>query len=201
MKASWNILYYGRMRLHNPPSVLKVDSYTPDFLKLVARSLLKRIKDILNYSLTTLLCIGTVLFFILSLFLFILSLPAREVAAEGVTEPTSSLPTVMASSDLPLEMHVASNGLIVLRNAQVMEVNGTTILVGGTLGSVNVKWTVHTNADTYGPHVFGTRFLSRSGETLSLRDLHAGDFVTVTGMLDGIMQELVLKADVVRSVD
>jgi hypothetical protein len=132
-----------------------------------------------------------------SLAVFLFSLPSHEVAAS-----TPGVPTYVASAastTAPLEVHIANNGLVLLRNAQVIAINGDTLTVSTAWGSTNFRWLVRTNSSTYETHHFGTDFLTRDGQTLSIQDIAVGDVVIVTGMLDSTTQEPTLNADVVRT--
>lgn len=98
-------------------------------------------------------------------------------------------------------MHIANNGLVLLRSARVVSVDGTTIVVSTAWGSADFAWTVHTNASSYGTHDFGTRFLTYDGKKSSLADMQIGNLVTITGTLDTKAVEPTLDADTVRILE
>ena len=148
----------------------------------------------------------TAVFFIFSLSTFLFSLPSRTTAdsktASRASEPifAAAAPFITSSAPQPLEVHVANNGLTLLRGAKVLSVDGTTLTLGMAWGSATFTWTVHTNATNSGTHAYGTRFLDRSGNPSSLENISAGSLVTVTGMLDGDATVSTLDADTVRGL-
>ena len=100
-----------------------------------------------------------------------------------------------------MEVHIANDGLILLRSARVSAVSGTTITVNTAWGKTNLTWIVRTNASNYETRAFGTRFINRSGQALSLQAVHVGDLVTITGTLDATAEEPTLDADSVRNLE
>ncbi len=130
-------------------------------------------------------------FFSFSFSLFLFSLPQR-VVAEASSPVHASTVTIR-----PLEIHIANNGLILLRSARIVAVHGTTLTVSTNWGSTDLRWTVRTDASTYDTHGFGTRFVDRVGKKLSLDDVHQDGNVTVTGTLDPTAQEPTLDAGAV----
>lgn len=89
------------------------------------------------------------------------------------------------------EVHIAANGLTLLRGARVLSVSGNTIEVGMTWGSSDFTWTVRTG--------FSTKFLSAEGEKQSATDIHIGDSVTVTGKIAQGGGKPTIDADIVRN--
>ncbi len=136
-------------------------------------------------------------FFAFSLSVFLFSFPPEHAAAQGVAQKNPSGLRFVR----PLEMHIASNGLMLLRNAKVTAVFGTTITVSATWGSADFVWVVHTNGSTYETRNFGTRFLDRDGKPISLADVRIGDAVTITGMLNMAMEEPTIEANSVRRLE
>ena len=146
--------------------------------------------------LSALILLAGIALFVFLLLVFLFSLPAQNVASSSATAPPQT-----AFADVPpLEVHIAENGLVLLRSAQVVAVTGNTITLSTAWGSTNLKWIVHTDASSYGARHFGTSFFTRGGKELSLQDVRVGDFVTVDGTLDNTAQAPTLKADVVRSL-
>ena len=92
----------------------------------------------------------------LSLFLFLFSLPPQNVAAAGVATTATTTSYVR-----PLEVHIANDGLVLLRSARVVAISWNTITVSTAWGSTDLSWMVATNASSYGAHDFGTRFIGR----------------------------------------
>ena len=89
-----------------------------------------------------------------------------------------------------LEMHIANNGLVLLRGARVISNSRGTIRVALAWGSGDFAWKVETDS--------GTEFLTTEGAKLSLGDIDIGDIVTVTGTLKSSGAEPVLEANYIR---
>lgn len=104
-------------------------------------------------------------------------------AASGVASPS-------ATEAPMLEVHIANNGLVLLRGARVISISGETIRVGMTWGLADFTWAVKTNS--------GTKFVTSKGEKETLADIQTGTFVTVTGMLTGSATEPTIDGEVVR---
>lgn len=135
-------------------------------------------------------------FFIFALSTFIFSFPTQRATA---TAPAAASAQSAAEGDVrPLEMHIAANGLVLLRSAKVVSLGGSTLTVSTAWGESDFIWTVRTDAYSYESRTFGTRFLHRDGTKASLNEFHIGDSVTVTGMLDPEASEPVINADSVR---
>ena len=138
-------------------------------------------------------------FFSFSLIIFLFSFPPQKAEAQGVVAAAN---TAAASTHLrPLEMHIANNGLILLRSAKVVEVSGTTITVSTAWGSADFKWVVRTNATRFETRTFGTRFLDREGKQSYLAGVQPGALVTITGTLDSTAQEPSIDADSFRLLE
>ena len=141
---------------------------------------------------------GALLFFVLTLSAFLLSMPTGNVVAtNNITAPA---PVVAASGVRPPEVTIAMNGLVVLRSARVLGIDGDTLQVSTAWGSTDFTWVVHTDASSYETRTFGTRFLDREGEKISLSHIRVGDLITVNGTLDAASEVPMLHADVVRSL-
>ncbi len=74
-----------------------------------------------------------------------------------------------------VEIHIANNGLVLLRGARVTSVSGNTIYVATKSGSVDFVWIVQTGS--------ATKLLTSKGEKQTLADIQPGDYVKVTGTL------------------
>ncbi|RJQ35399.1 hypothetical protein C4556_00350 [Candidatus Parcubacteria bacterium] len=74
-----------------------------------------------------------------------------------------------------LEVHIANNGLMLLRGARVISTSDNTIRVGMAWGLADFTWTVNKNS--------GTKFFTSKGEKGTSAEIRVGDIVTVTGML------------------
>ena len=134
-------------------------------------------------------------FFTLSLFAFLFSFPPQKAAAEGIA---STVPPEGNTPLRPLEMHIANNGLVLLRSAKVVSVQGDTITVSTAWGSADFTWTVRTDTSHFETRSFGTRFIDRDGKKGSLGGVKVGSVVTITGALDPSAGEPTIDADSVR---
>ena len=95
-------------------------------------------------------------------------------------------------------MHIANNGLVLLRSAKVVSVDGNNITVSTAWGSADFKWIIRIDTSHFDKRNFGTRFIDRDGKKGSLVDVQVGSIVTVTGALDPAAQEPTIDADSVR---
>ncbi len=98
----------------------------------------------------------------------------------------------------PMELHIADNGLVLLRSARIASIEGSTITLSTAWGSTNFTWVVHTNASSYGTREFGTKFLTREGQKIALSNLQIGELVTITGTLADGAQSPTVEAQTVR---
>jgi len=149
--------------------------------------------DLERYKSTAVVAGGA--FFALSLFAFLFSFPPQRAAAEGVAPaapPEGNTPLC------PLEMHIANNGLVLLRSARVVSLHGNTITVSTAWGSADFTWTVRTDLSHFESRTFGTRFIDRDGKKGSLSGIKVGSVVTITGALDPVAGEPTIDADSVR---
>lgn len=146
--------------------------------------------------------ISTAALFLAGLFLYTAnaqSLPLKYNAsvAGGASSGTvylsaSGQPAVATSTKKApmLEVHIANNGLMLLRGATVISNSRGTIRVGMVWGSADFTWTVKTD--------FGTKYLTSKGEKETLEDIEVGDIVTITGMLTESGAEPTINAEHVR---
>ena len=137
-------------------------------------------------------------FFAFSLFIFLFSFPPQTAEAQEGVEAAN---TAAGRHLRPLEMHIANNGLVLLRSAKVISVEGKTITARTAWGSADFKWTVRTNASRFESRDFGTRILDRDGKKGSLGSVRPGMLVTITGALDSMAQEPTIDADSVRLLE
>ncbi len=89
-----------------------------------------------------------------------------------------------------LEVHIAANGLVLLRGARVLSVSGSTLRVGMTWGSSDFTWLIQTTS--------ATKFLNAHGEPETASSLRIGDIVTVTGKVARGGGEPLINAEFVR---
>ncbi len=88
------------------------------------------------------------------------------------------------------ELHIAANGLVLLRGATVVSVSNHTIRASLTWGPDDFVWLVQTD--------YSTKFIDPKGERGSLSDIRPGASITVTGMLTGGGTEPTINANFVR---
>ena len=88
------------------------------------------------------------------------------------------------------EVHIANNGLTLLRGARVLSVSGSTIRVGMSWGSSDFSWKVQTTGNT--------KFFGPKGEKETSNDIHIGEVVTITGMIERGGAEPLINAQFVR---
>ncbi|MDP2648793.1 MAG: hypothetical protein Q8P19_02735 [bacterium] len=124
---------------------------------------------------------------------------ATGAKAEAVTSssgtvylsPSASAAAAASTQEQPmLEVHIANNGLTLLRGARVLSISGTTIRVGMAWQSSTFTWTLETN--------YNTRFVAQSGEKATLADITTGDVVMVTGTLRAGGSEPAIDTDYLR---
>jgi hypothetical protein len=132
---------------------------------------------------------------------FVVGAGAFAVSLLRVAPAAASSPAVAAArAPRPLELHIAENGLILLRSARITAINGSALTLSTVWGSTQFTWVAQTDAMHYETRNFGTKFLNREGKAAALSNFHIGDLVTVTGTLDPDATEPTLKADTVRLV-
>ncbi len=95
-----------------------------------------------------------------------------ELSAQGGAGAAAGSTTAVAP--LP-EMHIANNGLVLLRDAQVISTSGSTIQVEMNWNSVQFTWVVRTDSNTL--------FFTAAGEKEISPTIQTGDIVTITGLL------------------
>jgi len=150
------------------------------------------------YRRITLVTGTVILFFIISLSLFLWSLPTPKNGAPAVAASAPTLEATIHDDAPPTEINIARTGLILLRGAQVVAIDGPMFTVRTHWGSAGFTWTVHANATRYETRTFGTRFMDYKGERISPENFRVGDFVTIGGTLDTSMEQPTVNADSVR---
>lgn len=73
------------------------------------------------------------------------------------------------------EVHIANNGLVLLRGARVVSISGRLLQVAIAWNSTDFIWLVQTSA--------ATKFLTPDSAEQPLDSLHVGDVVSITGTL------------------
>src|SRR3989344_9568304 len=99
---------------------------------------------------------------------------------KGVVYPSTSSKApalIPAPVRAPMkELHIANNGLVLLRGARVLDISGDSMRVAIPWSSGMLSWTVNIEGRT--------QFLTADGEKGARADIQTGDTVTVSGMLD-----------------
>ncbi len=91
-----------------------------------------------------------------------------------------------------LEVHIANNGIILLRYARVISITGNDIRVAMSLDTVDFTWLIQTSAYR------GTTFLKSRNEKAELADIQVDDLITVNGKLVSSGAEPIIDAQIVR---
>lgn len=134
-------------------------------------------------------------FFVAAAGVFFLTMPSRMVEAQT---PPVTAPAAVAQILGTLEVHIANNGLVLLRSASVIKIEGKTLTLSTAWGRTNILWTVRTDASDFEGHHYGTKILDRTGKTGVFDDIHVGGQVTITGMLDQNAADPTITAATVR---
>lgn len=95
-----------------------------------------------------------------------------------------------AESAPNLEVHIANNGFVLIRNATITSIAGSTITAEIAWGSSTLTWAVQTDGKT--------EFVQSDGEKGTLSGLKEGDMITITGELDPTVSEPTVIAETVR---
>jgi hypothetical protein len=89
-----------------------------------------------------------------------------------------------------LEVHIANNGLVYVRGAQVTSISGGVIGTSMSWGSTDFVWTVETSGTT--------KFLDQQGRKQTISDVKVGDIIAVTGKLVSDNNKFIINAEFVR---
>ena len=100
---------------------------------------------------------------------------------------------VYAESAPNLEVHIANNGFVLIRNATITSISGTTIEAEITWGSSTLTWEVQTDGKT--------DFVRSDGEKGTLTGLTEGNIITITGELDSDVGGANRRQDRVRAIE
>ena len=103
----------------------------------------------------------------------------------------AATPSTLLTEKTPvLGIHVANNGLIILRGAQVLSSSNGTVRVITAWNSASFTWEIQTRSFT--------EFVTSQGKKETLKDVRVGDIVTITGDLAQGGPEPVITAQIVR---
>ncbi len=109
----------------------------------------------------------------------------------GIAMAILCVGTIAYAESAPnLEVHIANNGFVLIRNATLTSISGTTIEARIAWGSSTLTWVVQTDGRT--------QFVQSDGEKGTFSGLKEGDTVTITGELDPTMSEPTVIAETVR---
>ncbi len=144
-------------------------------------------------------CAAVIIF--TGVFLYTTSVGAFTEQRQGISVSETSHPTVYlsgqaaasatAANSAPMrEMHIANNGLILLRGAQIVGENGREMKVRLSWGSSDFTWKLETDTNT--------KFFDTQGQPLTAGDFRVGDFVTVSGALVASGSEPTIQAQFVH---
>ncbi len=110
------------------------------------------------------------------------------LSATGQAEAAAAM---IATREAPMrEVHIANNGLVLLRGATVIEKSRSTIRVSMDWDSMNFTWTITTDS--------GTKFLTSKGQKAASENIEVGDVVMITGQLVKSGAEPTIDAQFVR---
>ncbi len=127
------------------------------------------------------------------LFAFTYLLPGAEVAKALDSKWTPPVGKFIQG------VNIANSGMIYIQGAKVLSVSGNQIVVSVSWNVVKMQWTVNTNESYYNKRHFGTGFLDSKGNRVFITDIHAGDIISVSGVLDTNFADPTIKADFVRT--
>ena len=114
----------------------------------------------------------------------------KSASSDTVYLSGKAAPASTTVEDPVLEVHIANNGLTLLRGARVLSISAGTIRVGMTWGAADFTWMVQTN--------YSTKFVNAEGGKETVANIHVGDIVPVTGPIVRSGSLPVVNADVVR---
>lgn len=89
-----------------------------------------------------------------------------------------------------IEIHIANNGALLLRGAEVISISKTIIRVATTWDSTELIWEIQTNPFT--------KFLTSKNEKLDLTNIEIGNTLTITGKLIKSGLEPTINAQIIR---
>ena len=115
-----------------------------------------------------------------------------EVEFSDTIHRIAPIPAMAIPVAAPLvrEVHVANNGLVLLRGARVLSISGLYMRVAMVWGVMDFTWMVLTDEKT--------KFLTREGLERSPEEIRVGDIVTVTGTLGKKGSKPTIHAKVIR---
>lgn len=92
--------------------------------------------------------------------------------------------------DMNTNININSNGSVIIRNAVVNSINGNNVTLTSNLGGANLTWNMILDNQT--------RFESRNGRRIDVREILVGDKVMVKGrLMSG--SSLTIDADLIRN--
>lgn len=105
------------------------------------------------------------------------AMPLTFEAPTGTTVAHAASVAVTSTSAAPIrEMHIANNGLVLLRGGVITQITDRTIRLSIEWGGIDFQWDVLTDMNT--------SFFSKDGNKQTLAALHPGEYLSsVTGQL------------------
>lgn len=100
---------------------------------------------------------------------------AIQVAPSAKMNSTSNVYTPI------LEVHIAHNGLSLIRGARVTQVLNNAVIAMSDWGDFHSEWNVYVNSDT--------KFFNRDGTPGSTTAINVGDYISITGDLRGTVSK------------
>lgn len=104
----------------------------------------------------------------------------------GRTETKPYIPTEQKAP--MLEVHIANNGLMLLRGARVISISNNIIRVITDWHSISFTWGVETK-------FLFTKFTVSGGKPGTIKDIQVGDILTITGKLTRSDPELIISGE------
>ncbi|TSC81972.1 MAG: hypothetical protein G01um101420_755 [Parcubacteria group bacterium Gr01-1014_20] len=138
----------------------------------------------------------------LAVFLFLHQVGSRSLSRQSGASAAANIPTTnvaIAAATSPAEkvpiyeVHIANNGIILLRDARVISIIGNDIRVGMKWDRADFSWRVRIS-----PSSIGTAFVEPKNGKAGFEDIQVGDLITVTGKITSSGAEPIIDAQFVR---
>lgn len=94
-------------------------------------------------------------------------------------------------SPLAAQVNIAANGQVIVRNAKVTSVSGTTIYASSAWGGLRIVWIIHTGGST--------RFIPEADSAEAIKAIKPGELIGFSGALDQSASTPTVTASVVRN--
>lgn len=90
-----------------------------------------------------------------------------------------------------LEVSIADNGRVIVRGAEVTDINGDAVTARTEWGASALTWTVDTDSETV--------FVEKDGSDSRFSDLSDGDYISFSGTIDESGTTFTIDADTVKN--